>query len=87
MDDTSKKTAWWQPAITMFLKLSVWVAVPVILALYLGQWLDQKYHTKPWLFLGCIGLAFIISMIGLIRSTLAEYKNIEQANKSDKRKY
>ena len=78
---SSGQAAWWQPAIIMFLKLSIWIAVPIILALYLGQWLDQKYQTKPWLFLTCIGLAFIISLVGLVRSTLAEYKKMEKVGK------
>lgn len=68
------KTAWWQPAIMMFLKLSVWITAPVIIAMYLGKWLDEKYQTEPWLFLSSIGIAFIISMIGLIRSTSRELK-------------
>src|SRR3989338_4206553 len=75
----SVQIAWWQPAIIMFLKLSAWIAVPVIIALYVGKWLDEKYRTDPWLFLACIGAAFLISMFGLVKSTLAEYKKIEQA--------
>ncbi len=58
----------------MFLKLSVWITAPVIIAMYLGKWLDEKYQTEPWLFLSSIGIAFIISMIGLIRSTSRELK-------------
>lgn len=80
----SGQVAWWQPAIAMFLKLSVWIAVPVIIALYLGKWLDNRYETDPWLFLTCIGLAFIVSMVGLIRSTLTEYKKIERDSKEQK---
>ena len=80
------QTAWWQPAIMMFLRLSVWIAVPVIIALYLGKWLDRKYQTDPWLFLGSIGVAFLISMIGLIRNTIAEYKKIEQDSQEKKEK-
>ncbi|MFA5359536.1 MAG: AtpZ/AtpI family protein [Patescibacteria group bacterium] len=72
------KTAWWQPAIMMFLKLSVWIAVPIIVALYLGEWLDKKYNSAPWIFLVCIGLAFTISMIGLVSNTIKELKKIDK---------
>jgi len=81
---------WWRPAITMFLKLSVWIAGPVIIALYLGKWLDDKYQSQPWLFLICIGLAFIISIFGLVRNTARELKKLEksgsQAGVADKNK-
>jgi F0F1-type ATP synthase assembly protein I len=81
---SSGQAAWWQPAIIMFLKLSVWIAAPVIIALYFGKWLDKKFNTAPWLFLFCMGAAFLISMVGLIKNTLAEYKKIEQTGQAEK---
>jgi len=80
--DGKKQTAWWQPAITMFLKLSVWIAAPVIIGLFIGNWLDGKYQTAPWLFLLSIGTAFIISIIGLVKNTTAELKKIEEQGKA-----
>lgn len=81
MSNQAKKDIWWRLAIVMFFKLSVWIAAPIIIALFLGKWLDSKYSTAPWLFLLCVGIAFIISMIGLVINTLAEYKKIEQNSK------
>ena len=80
-DGKQKQTAWWQPAIIMFLKLSVWIAGPIIIALYLGEWLDQRFATKPWLFLACIGLAFAVSIYGLVSNTMAEFKKLEKNKK------
>ncbi|OIP81755.1 MAG: hypothetical protein AUK20_00155 [Parcubacteria group bacterium CG2_30_45_37] len=77
-----KKQAWWQPAILMFFRLSVWIAVPIIIALFVGKWLDKKYQSEPWLFLLSIGLAFIVSLSGLIKNTIAEYKKIEEAERT-----
>lgn len=82
----NKQTVWWQPAIVMFLKLSVWIAGPVIAALYLGKWLDRKFDTAPWLFLLSMAAAFLISMISLIKNTLAEYRRIEEQSKKEKLK-
>jgi len=70
--------AWWQPALMLFFRLSVWIAVPVVIAVFIGKWLDKKYDSAPWLFLGCVGAAFFISMIGLIKNTMQEYKKIEK---------
>lgn len=79
------KQAWWQPAIMMFLKLSVWIAIPIIIAMYVGKWLDRKYDTEPWLFLASIGVAFIISMIGLVKNTIEEFKKIEKESNKNKK--
>lgn len=78
---TKENKAWWQPAIIMFIKLAGWIAIPIIIALYLGKWLDRKYNSDPWLFLFCVGLAFIISMIGLVKNTISEFKKIEKDSK------
>ena len=84
-DKNNRETVWWRPAIAMFLKLSVWIAAPIIIALYLGEWLDKKYGTEPWLFLICIGAAFAVSISGLIRSTAQEFKKFEaESKKKDK---
>jgi F0F1-type ATP synthase assembly protein I len=83
-EDNNGQAAWWQPAIVMFLKLSAWIATPVIIALYLGKWLDKEFNTAPWLFLLSMAAAFLISMIGLIKNTMAEYKKIEEQSKKTK---
>lgn len=76
-DENKNKEAWWQPALIMFAKLSVWIAAPVVLASFLGKWLDKKYNTEPWLFLGSVGFAFLVSIIGLVIETKREYGKIE----------
>jgi len=69
---------WWQPAMIMFLKLFAWIAAPIIIALYLGKWLDKKYNSEPWLFLVCIGIAFTVSIIGLVINTARELKKLDK---------
>jgi F0F1-type ATP synthase assembly protein I len=65
----------------LFIQLSGWLIGPVILALLLGQWLDQKYHTKPWLFLACLGLAFLATCFGIVKETKEFVRNIEKESK------
>ncbi len=83
---SSKKVkTWWQPAVEMSLRFSGWVVFPVLIAMFLGQWLDEKFGTKPWIFLSTIGLAFTISMIGLIKSASEEFNKISNnSSKKDK---
>ena len=81
--ETNNKSAWWQPAVLMFARLSVWIAAPVLLGVFLGKWLDSKLGTEPWLFLLLVAFAFLISMFVLVKEVNKEYKKIEDENKKN----
>jgi len=84
-ESSNKVKAWWQPAVEMSLRFSGWVVFPVLIAMFLGEWLDEKFNTKPWIFLASIGFAFTISMIGLIKSASEEFNKISNnSSKKDK---
>ncbi len=68
----------WSLALRVMANLSGWIAFPVIIALFLGRWLDRKFNSEPWLFLATIGVAFLISMYGLVINALKEFKKIEK---------
>ncbi|PLX21022.1 hypothetical protein C0584_04530 [Candidatus Parcubacteria bacterium] len=77
IENTQTRKAWWQPAMALFLRMSAWIGVPVIIAAFLGKWFDNRYNSEPWGILGFIGLSFIISMVGIVRQAGREYKKIE----------
>jgi F0F1-type ATP synthase assembly protein I len=54
-----------------------WIAAPIIIALFLGKYLDNKYQTEPWIFLGLTALSFVISCVGIVRITIKYTKKIE----------
>lgn len=62
----------------MFARLSGRVAFPVIIGTLIGRWLDRRYGTEPWIMVAGVGISFVISIIGLIKETMKEYKNIEK---------
>lgn len=64
----------WYLALRAMANISGWIAFPVILGLYLGKWLDSKFATEPWLFLVTTGICFLVSVYGLSRSVLKEFK-------------
>lgn len=68
----------WSLALRVMARVTGWIAVPVIIGMFLGKWLDQKYGTEPWLLLATIGVSFIVSMSGLIKETLEEFKKINK---------
>ncbi|HPN96633.1 MAG TPA: AtpZ/AtpI family protein [Candidatus Moranbacteria bacterium] len=78
------KAPWWQPSLLLFTRLSGWIAGPVILAVFVGKWLDRKYNTEPWLFLILVGIAFFLSSFGIIHDSLKEMKRIEKEEKEKK---
>ncbi len=64
----NKKSIWWKPALEVFSEVSAWIAVPVILATVAGKALDQRYGTEPWLLIGLVCLAFLVSSYGIVRA-------------------
>lgn len=87
MKNTKKqnKDTWWQPAVFMFFRVSIWIAAPVLIGLFLGKWLDKRYDSEPWLFLLCIGIAFIFSMVGLVKNARDEFAKIEKDTEKSKK--
>lgn len=77
-NDDKQKAPWWQPSLILFTKLSGWILGPVILGVIVGKWLDKKYNTEPWLFLATVGIAFFLSMFGIVRDSLREMRRIEK---------
>jgi len=78
-DDKNKSN--WAVAIELFTEVSTWVIAPVVLALIFGKILDAHYGTKPWIFLTLTGIAFIISIYGIVRVVGRYMKKIEEENK------
>lgn len=72
---------WWRDGIIAFLKVSVSIALPIIIALYLGKYLDTKYNSEPWIFLGLTFVAFAISLFSIWRNMLKYMKEIDNIPK------
>ena len=79
---TKNEKPWWRDSVILFVQLSSWIAVPVILALFIGKWLDKKYNTDPWLFLATVIAAFIISTFGIVKEAISAMKKIDNLGKS-----
>ena len=78
------KMLWWQPSLVLFGRLSGWIGGPIIFALFLGKWLDGKYGTAPKLFLLCVGVAFVVSMLGIVKDATVAMKKIDADAKKEK---
>ncbi|MBN1779086.1 MAG: AtpZ/AtpI family protein [Candidatus Buchananbacteria bacterium] len=68
----------WQIGATFFGIISAWVAAPIVLALFVGSWLDNRYQTAPWWTLGLVLSAFVISNIGIYQESKKLLNKLDQ---------
>ena len=81
-DKNNQKEAWWKPAVTISVNISSWIAFPIIIALILGKYLDKKYNSSPWFFIGLSIIAFMVSMIAIWKILMEYLKKEEQSQKN-----
>ena len=60
--------------------------MPIIIALFIGKWLDERYETEPWLFLFSIGIAFVGSSIGIVKEAKRAMDEIVREDEAKKAK-
>ena len=75
----------WKHAVQIFTQVSVWIIVPILLALFVGKMLDAHFGTKPIIFLILAGVGFLFSCLGIIRVVKKYIKEItDLADKNKK---
>jgi len=77
----SSESPWWRPGVILFTRMSGWIAGPIIIAIFVGKYLDQRYNTEPWLFLLSVGFAFFVSTFGIVKDAMQALKEIDSAEK------
>lgn len=85
--ENNQKDSWWQPGLILFIKLSSWIGIPIIIAVFVGKFLDKKFKTEPWLFLLCVGISFVFSMFALVVQGKNEMNRIEKEAKENNKKF
>ena len=82
MEDKPKiEKPWWRDGVIIFVKVSGYIAIPVILASIIGKSLDRKYNSDPFIFLSLVMVAFATT-ISLIWREMRVYKSkIEKEEK------
>lgn len=69
------------------MKISSWIAIPIIVSLILGKYLDKKYDTEPWIFVSMTAIAFVITIYGIVKFSMDYIKDVEKENtQNDNRK-
>ena len=70
----NREAPWWRDGVLIFVKVSAYIAVPIILASFAGKYLDEKYNSGNLIFFCLIIIAFISTMY-LIWREVKVYKN------------
>lgn len=88
MNNLDQKSPFWTVGLKLFVEVTSWIAIPIVLSLLAGKWLDDRYQTEPWFFLGLTGLAFIATLVGIVRigkRYIKEAENTVNKNGDDRR--
>jgi hypothetical protein len=78
------KNFWLNVGLRMFAESTGWIAIPVVGALYLGRYLDEKQSTGNLYFFSLTALAFIISCVGLSLIGMKYLKMLDQDKEKKK---
>lgn len=57
--------------------ISSWIVAPIVGALLLGSWLDEKYNHEIFFTLTLISVAFIITCVGIVKEALKAIKSLK----------
>ena len=76
--EDKKEKAWYADALLLFSRLTIWIAVPVVVAVHLGKYLDERFGTKPWIVTVCLIISFNLSIIVLLRETKRVFKDLDK---------
>ncbi len=79
----NQKYSWWAPALKLFAQMSAWIVGPIILAVFVGRWLDKRFDTSPWLFLITVFCAFVITNIGIVKQSRISIDEITKQEQKD----
>lgn len=75
MPDDRHSSLW--VAVGFAWRLGYSIAVPLVVLLYVGQFLDRRLGTSPWLLMTGLVLSFIITNILMFREALRVIKQVD----------
>jgi F0F1-type ATP synthase assembly protein I len=70
----------------VFAKVSVWIITPVIFSLIIGKFLDNKFHTTPWILGVSLALSFTVSMIAIVKIAKENMDRVDKDIKNNEPK-
>ncbi len=81
-----QKNPWWHEALEIFVRASAWIGTPIIVSLFLGRYLDERFNSEPWAFLSLTAFAFLVSCFGLVKETSGYMSRLSKEAEAEKQK-
>ncbi len=79
MEDTEPTIPWWHDGLIFFLKVSGWIAGPVLVVLVVETILEKYFEVPKVVFFLMMSLGFLFSIFGLVKESK---KYIDKVSKS-----
>lgn len=76
--------AYYRLAARVFADFSGTIAVPAVLAAFLGKWLDNRYATAPRYLLICLTTALVFTAIVIVRKASRYGREYAELTKKEK---
>jgi F0F1-type ATP synthase assembly protein I len=77
--ELSIKSEYWK----IFTKVSAWIVVPVLISAFIGNYLDKKFDSAPWILGFALAVSFTVSMVAIVK-IVTKYSK-EQDKKDDRK--
>ncbi|MCX6789055.1 MAG: hypothetical protein NTZ42_00380 [Candidatus Gribaldobacteria bacterium] len=78
---------WQMVGLKVFLKIWGWLIGPLVFFLFLGKLLENYFpQWAPWPFVICMGLGFVVTIMGIFREVLFLWKITYSKNSGDSNK-
>jgi len=84
-DKEKNNITWWQPAVAIFAKFYGWILAPLVVGLFLGNWLDKKFNTGSMWLLISVGISFVVSIGGLVVAAREEFRKMNKKEDSNEK--
>lgn len=82
MENNDKKASIWKSAyIKVFTEISAWIVGPVLVSILIGNYLDQRFNSAPWILGVALALSFTLSMVMIVKIAKKYEKDLDKNNK------
>jgi uncharacterized membrane protein len=79
--DKEKKQGYWRDSMVVFGRVSTWIVVPLLLAVFFGKKMDTYFDTGKILFIASVLVASVVTIFGIMKTITIYMKKSE--NKKD----
>ena len=75
--ENNKKNPWFKSEyLSVFSKISAWIVIPVLVSAFVGNYLDRKFNSAPWILGIALAVSFTVSMVAIVRVAKSYDKDV-----------